>query len=360
GTARVDDREVGRPARAPQLRARPRLHGRGRARAVPRLRDRRAEARARIAVGSRLDAAPQTLHPAPRPRRDRSRDLRAQPARDVRAGRAGRGRGGVRALLPPAVPHNRRANRRQLRLARGNGAALRRAATGLGPRLHPGRELMTLATMERDPNVSDKQFLVHLHRQGHLNRLQLQACAKRYEELRQKGLEAALDVVLKEFDAGEIRVSVTAAARAQPPTIDDVPKGESPKQALIWLMQKGSLSRKEAQAAAKLMGQFAESGKPVQNLRGLRNILRLIGAARALPPGELENFEVARAEAKALAGALDKAVAGASLTPEAPEAPEEPEAPEGPEEPEKEPPPAAEEKPRRPGRAPRAPRASKE
>src|SRR5690606_5951477 len=83
-----------------------------------------------------------------RPRRDRSRDLRAQPARDVRAGRAGRGRGGVRALLPPAVPQNRRANRRQLRLARGNGAALRRAATGLGPRLHPGRELMTLATME--------------------------------------------------------------------------------------------------------------------------------------------------------------------------------------------------------------------
>jgi len=154
-----------------------------------------------------------------------------------------------------------------------------------------------LAQLERDPNASEKQVLIDLFRRGYLNRLQLQACSKRYEELRAAGVANALDVVLEEFDAAKIRISETAAERARTPTIDEVPPGESPKQALVWLMQKGSLSPKETQAAAKLMTRFAEEGKPVRDLKGLRDILLLIGAARALPPGELEAFQQTLAEA---------------------------------------------------------------
>lgn len=154
-----------------------------------------------------------------------------------------------------------------------------------------------LAQLERDPNASEKQVLIDLFRRGHLNRLQLQACSKRYEELRAAGVANALDVVLEEFDAAKIRISETAAERARTPTIDEVPPGESPKQALVWLMQKGSLSPKETQAAAKLMTRFAEEGKPVRDLKGLRDILLIIGAARALPPGELEAFQQTLAEA---------------------------------------------------------------
>lgn len=154
-----------------------------------------------------------------------------------------------------------------------------------------------LAQLERDPNASEKQVLIDLFRRGYLNRLQLQACSKRYEELRAAGVANALDVVLEEFDAAKIRISETAAERARTPTIDEVPPGESPKQALVWLMQKGSLSPKETQAAAKLMTRFAEEGNPVRDLKGLRDILLLIGAARALPPGELEAFQQTLAEA---------------------------------------------------------------
>jgi len=154
-----------------------------------------------------------------------------------------------------------------------------------------------LAQLERDPNASEKQVLIDLFRRGYLNRLQLQACSKRYEELRAAGVANALDVVLEEFDAAKIRISETAAERARTPTIDEVPPGESPKQALVWLLQKGSLSPKETQAAAKLMTRFAEEGNPVRDLKGLRDILLLIGAARALPPGELEAFQQTLAEA---------------------------------------------------------------
>lgn len=214
-----------------------------------------------------------------------------------------------------------------------------------------------LAQLERDPNASEKQVLIDLFRRGHLNRLQLQACSKRYEELRAAGVANALDVVLEEFDAAKIRISETAAERARTPTIDEVPPGESPKQALVWLMQKGSLSPKETQAAAKLMTRFAEEGKPVRDLKGLRDILLIIGAARALPPGELEAFQQTLAEA-----------ARATQEPQEPQEPQEavadPQAAEEAEAVTGEAPAdkdqlavieeAVEQQPRRPGRAPRA------
>src|SRR5690606_34607387 len=123
--------------------------------------------------------------------------------------------------------------------------------------------------------------------------------------------------------------------RAQPPTIDDVPKGESPKQALIWLMQKGSLSKKEAQAAATLMTKFAEVGRPVTSRNGLRDVLLLIGAARALPPGELEAFEKARAkvEANARRGGVREARAKAEANARAPQQPQDSQGPPPPQDP---------------------------
>ena len=211
-----------------------------------------------------------------------------------------------------------------------------------------------LAQLERDPNASEKQVLVDLFRRGYLNRLQLQACSKRYEELRAAGVANALDVVLEEFDAAKIRISETAAERARTPTIDEVPPGESPKQALVWLLQKGSLSPKETQAAAKLMTRFAEEGNPVRDLKGLRDILLLIGAARALPPGELEAFQQTLAEA-ARATQEPQEPQGAVADPQAAE---EAEAVTGEAPADKDQlaviEEAVEQQPRRPGRAPRA------
>ncbi|HET7321071.1 MAG TPA: hypothetical protein VFI96_01130 [Longimicrobiaceae bacterium] len=135
----------------------------------------------------------------------------------------------------------------------------------------------TLSALTRTGDETDKQFLVDLRNRGTLNDLQLRALSRRYEAVKKDGSKEPLAVVLAEFDAGEIQIDPSAAARAKPPTLDDAPQGESPKQAILWLHEKGTLTMDQVRRAARLLDQDTS--------RSLVAVMEEIGATAALPEG---------------------------------------------------------------------------
>lgn len=137
-----------------------------------------------------------------------------------------------------------------------------------------------LSAIKRTGDETDKQFIVNLFQGKTINRLQMLALARRYEDLKAEGEEKPLAAVLREFDAGKLVMDREAAAREAPPKLADAPAHESDKSKLLWLHEKGTLTMDQVRAAAALLASEPE--------RDLKGVLREIGATAALDAEEPE------------------------------------------------------------------------
>jgi hypothetical protein len=141
------------------------------------------------------------------------------------------------------------------------------------------------ASVAERPDESPKQRLVILADKGLLNPLQLRALSERLDALRKEKRDdaAALGALAAEYDGGEVRIEGTSAKAIRPPTLFDCPKGESAKQCLIWMMERGTLSLVEVQRVAAELAKRETEQKTAVDRDGMAVLLFEMELFNALP-----------------------------------------------------------------------------
>lgn len=146
-----------------------------------------------------------------------------------------------------------------------------------------------------DIRESPKQVLVTMYQKGHLGRTQLRACADRLDELLEEhaGEEnvaiLALGTLAQEFDAGQVQLASGKAATMQHrPTIFEAPADEGAKQCVVFLLEKGTLGKVEAQQVARVIN---EADPPVEGRAGVARILYVLGYRHALTTEFVEEMD---------------------------------------------------------------------
>lgn len=114
---------------------------------------------------------------------------------------------------------------------------------------------MDLTELERPDEVTPKQFLLDLRREGKITTLQLRSAARRLDRLSEMDdVDDPVAVVLEELQTGKVKVAADdPESEDQLPKLADMGDDLSSKQKLLELREGGSLSPAETRVAARAL-----------------------------------------------------------------------------------------------------------